>query len=110
MSPFDLVVAMFVLAPAAGIAATAYLWLLYRSDSARPRSWLLLLLARGATAVNVAAIYFAALAAARLLGIDVPRWTVVPSAFALLLLEAVPVYSAAVMYSRGRAARARQKR
>ncbi len=103
MNPFDLVVAMFVLAPAAGIAATAYLWHLYHSDPARPRSWLLLLLARGATAVNLAALYFAALAAARLLGTDIPRWTFAPTALALLLLEAVPVYGAAVMYGRGRA-------
>ena len=110
MNPFDVVVVMFVLVPAAGIAASAYLWLLYRSDPARPRSWLLLLLARGATAVTLAAIYFAALAAARLLGVDIPRWTVVPTALALLLLEAVPLYSAAVMYGRGRAARVRQRR
>ena len=108
MNPFDFVVAMFVLAPAAGVAATAYLWLLYRSDAARPRSWLLLMLARGATAVNVAVLWFAALAAVRLLGVDAPRWTVVPTALALLLLEAVPVYSAAVMYGRGRAARSKR--
>jgi len=108
MNLIDLVVLAFVLAPTAGIAASAYLWLLYRSDHARPRSWLLLLLARGATAVNLAGLYFAALAAMRLAGADVPRWTFIPTALALLLLEAVPVYSAAVMYGRGRAGRSKR--
>ncbi len=108
MSPLDVVVLAFVVAPAAGIAATAYLWILYRSDPAQPRSWLLLMLVRGAVVVNIVALYFAALAASRLVGVDVPRWTFFATALALLLLEGVPVYYALVMYGRGRVVKARR--
>lgn len=110
MSALDLVLALFVLAPAAGIAATAYLWILYRSDPGRPRSWLLAMLLRGSLVMSAVAVYLAALAAARLADLDVPRWTAVPTALALLALEAVPVYYALVIYGRGRAARARRPR
>lgn len=106
MSALDLVLALFVLAPAAGIAATAYLLVLYRSDPARPRSWLLAMLFRGSLVMSLVALYLAALAAARLADVDVPRWTAVPTALALLALEAVPVYYAVVMYGRGRVTKA----
>lgn len=110
MNPLDLVLALFVLAPSAGIAATAYLLALYRSDPARPRSWLLAMLFRGSLVMSLVALYLATLAAARLADVDVPRWTAVPTALALLALEAVPVYYALVMYDRGRAARSRRPR
>ncbi|MDE3095612.1 MAG: hypothetical protein KGK07_06385 [Chloroflexota bacterium] len=109
MSPLELVLALFVLAPAAGTAATVYLWILYRSDTARPRSWLLAMLWRGSSVVSIVALYLAALAAVRLADLDVPRWTGVPTALALLALEAVPVYYAAVMYGRGRVTKARRR-
>lgn len=100
MRALDVAVVMFLVAPAAGIAATAYLWVLYRADPARPPSWLLAVLSHGSSVVNVAALWFAVLAAVRLAGLEVPRWSAVPSAGAFLALEAVPVYYAAVMYGR----------
>lgn len=109
MNPSELVVLTFVIAPTAGIAGTAYLWILYRSDPARPRSWLLAMLVRGAVIKNVVAVYFAAIATARLADAEIPRWTFFLTALALLCLEAIPVYYAAVMYGRGRAAKARQR-
>lgn len=91
-----------VITPIFGIAATAYLWRLYLSDPARPRSWVLFLLAVGATTVSLAGIALAFLALVRLSGVMLGLVGVIILAVVLLVLEWIPIWYALNVYRRGK--------
>ena len=97
---FDLLVAVIAVSPVPAIVATTYLWTVYASDKRRPRSWLIRMLATTSTAVTVAAMYFGLLAMVRLAGhaADLPAWLGYLSALVVLLLDAIPVYKATLVY------------
>lgn len=95
----QVLVVMLSIAPVPCMVATAYLWSVYRADPARPRSWLLRMLAVSSTVVTISVIYVAFLALYRLLGLgSLPDALVFMLAVDLLTLAAVPVYGALRIY------------
>lgn len=86
--------------PVLATGANVYLWSVYLGDARRPRSWLLGLLAQTSTAVNVAAYWFAWQAWRRIQGDPLIPWAPVMSALAVLLLEAIPLIFAGIIWRR----------
>lgn len=85
--------------PLTAIPATIYLWMVYLSDPARPRSWLVRMLAITTTIVTVVGGYTGFLALWRLLGLGpLPDVLIVILAAMLIVLGQVPLYKALRVY------------
>lgn len=95
---------LFVL-PLLGLLGTVFLWRVYRSDTHRPRSWVLLLLAGGATIVEMASLVVAWLALRRLLGAESLPEGAVLLAVAVLALESIPIWYAYTIWRRRKVGR-----
>lgn len=82
------------------VIATVYLWQVYRSDPARPRSWLLRMLSASTTVVTGSVFYISFLASYRLLGLGpVPGILILLLSVDLIVLGCVPIYKAIRIYS-----------
>lgn len=88
----ELVAALLLILPIPSLVATGYIWRIYFEDDRRPRSWLLWMLAVGATVKLVAGCYFAALAFYRLaISITLPADTRGLSGLMVILLLGAPI-------------------
>ena len=74
--------------------ATCFIWWLYSQDRARPRSWLLRMLATASTALMVGGWYLGWIAYIRITeGLHgVPEWTAPFTTLTVLVLGGTPIY------------------
>lgn len=91
--------------PVAGILATIFLWKVYLSDTARPRSWVLFMFAAGSTIVSAAGAAISLIAIVRLSGESIGLAGGLVLAGVLLVLEWVPIWYALTVFRRRRTAR-----
>jgi hypothetical protein len=88
--------------PIIGTAAAWFLWRVYRSDLARPRSWVLFNLAVGATVVDISSIAIAYIAVRRFLGSGPFPEGLLILGIVIVVLEFVPIWYALNVWNRRR--------
>lgn len=87
----DLLSIVLLALPFLGFVATLVQWRIYLSDTARPRSWILFLLAVGSATVTVTSLAIAAVALARLVGRPLPEGALVLT-LSVVVLEILPIW------------------
>jgi hypothetical protein len=99
---FEILVDILLLLPVAGYAAAIFLWRVYLSDEARPRSWVLFLLAFTSTLISTIGLAISALAAIRLSGQTLGFVGGLILVVVLVFLESIPIWHAITVWRRRR--------
>ena len=103
----NVVVAILLVMPVAGLVATVYIWRLWRSDTRRPRSWVLFAMAYASTVIDFMSVPIAWFAWRRVINAEpLPSYVaLLILGGVLLVLEAVPVYFGVLIYRKRRGIR-----
>ena len=101
-SAIDLLVWLLITAPILSFFGMVYLWYIYFQDKTRPRSWLLLRLAQGATIAWVGCAIIATLAHRRLSGTPLGQDGTILLALTILAMEVIPPLFAVTLFLRRR--------
>lgn len=98
----DVLAEILLIVPFLGTLATIFLWRIYLSDTARPRSWVLFVTAVSSTIVSIAGWAISTVAIVRLSGQSIGEQGGLVLAFVLLVLECLPIWYAVEVWRRRR--------